>query len=95
MISSQRKNQTTMTCMFVDLSTEMLGDCTDGKRVEHIPVRRVRGRNDGAIGVNGIVVVELVPELLRELSQEAGRNESGWSGINAWLALRAGGEHLV
>ena len=76
-----------MARMIIDLSAEVLSDGADSKRVEHVPVRGVSGRDDGAVGMDCIIVVKLVAEVLGQLGEEARVDESSGSGIDARFTL--------
>ena len=90
MIAPKRKHTSTFLRVFVDLSAELLRHGADGKWVLHVSVVGVGGGDDGSVGVDGVVVEKVVAEVLFELGEEAGGDESCGSGIDAGLALLYG-----
>jgi hypothetical protein len=76
--------------MAIDLVTELLGNCADGEGVFHVTIVGIGGGHEFFVGVDGIVVMEVVAQFFVELGEEAILDQGGWGSIYTWLTLRQG-----
>ena len=86
-VAPERQDAAALLRVLVDLLAEPLRDGADGEWVFHVAVIGVRGRHDGGVGVDGVVVEEVIAEVFLELGQETGGDESCGRGIDAGFAL--------
>ena len=88
--------------MAVDLFAEALADAADGEGVLHAAVVGVRvgvgvgvvvggglGGQEGIVGVDEVVMVEGIVQVVRDLVAETGAEEGRRGGFGAGLALAA------
>lgn len=59
-IAPEREDAAALLCVLVDLLAELLRDGADGERVLHVAVIGVGGGGDGGVGVDGVVVEEVI-----------------------------------
>lgn len=86
-VAPERQDAAALLRVLVDLLAEPLRDGADGEWVFHVAVIGVRGRHDGGVGVDGVVVEEVIAEVFFELGQETGGDEGCGCGIDAGFAL--------
>ena len=88
-IASESQHKLAVLGVLVDLRAETLGDRTDGARLLHAPVVGVLGRDVVFIVVDGVVVVDLVVEVVAQLSKQTGLNQGHWRGLDTLFHLEA------
>jgi hypothetical protein len=73
--------------MCVDLFREFLGDGRDGEGVLHAAVIRVGGWEEVFVGMDGLIVEELVAQLGAELGEETVGDQGRRGSIDAGFTL--------
>ena len=87
-VAAQGEHELAVLGVVVDLRAQALGDGTDGARLLHVAVVRVLGGNVLLVVVDDVVVVNIVVEVLAQLGEQAGLDQSHRGRLNALLHLQ-------
>lgn len=74
-VATEGENQAALARVSIDLFRQLLVHGRDSERVLHVAVVGVGLRDQLFVGMDGIVMVELVAQLFAQLGEQAGRDE--------------------
>lgn len=86
-VPAEGKYETALGGVRVDLSADLARYGGDGEGVFHVSVGGVGGGEEGVVGVDCGVVVQVVAEVLVELGEETGGYEGCGGGVDSGFAL--------
>lgn len=86
-VAAEGQHEAAFAGVGVDLTAELLGHGGDGAGFLHVAVVRVGGWDEVGVGMDFVVVEDVVFEVGAELVDEAGFDEGHGGGVGAGFAL--------